>query len=73
MVIACDKVLRPSTSDTYPPISLILHRSGNQFLKERKRLSSSSVERISVKKVRLMGGASTSSSSADVASTSSTN
>lgn len=48
-------------------------RQITEFLKERKRLSSSSVERISVKKVRLMGGASTSSSSTDVASTSSTN
>lgn len=48
-------------------------RQITDFLKERKRFSSSSVERISAKKVRLMDGASTSSSSADVASTSSTN
>ncbi|XP_058116839.1 uncharacterized protein LOC131287187 [Anopheles ziemanni] len=55
-----------------PPPKL-RQRQITEFLKERKRLSSSSVERISVKKVRLMGGASTPSStvtSADVASTS---
>lgn len=67
--------LRRETKRVAVPASppRLRQRQITEFLKERKRLSSSSVERITVKKVRLMGGPSTSSStvtSADGASTS---